>query len=193
VDLVYLAGAPATGKSTLMAELTRGAERREKLDFKLVPYQDLVVDGEVVGAEIGRNRVNFPGTDSLAMNALPRVSQWLKSKLLDVICGEGDRLTHIRFLDAAAEAGYRVNLFILSAPMSILDERCATRGSAQNRNWRIGRATLCTRVGALAEESGYRVFYLDAQQEIDELAEFVRDKVPGMRQLQRTEAGAAWQ
>jgi hypothetical protein len=184
VDLVYLAGAPATGKSTLMAELTRGTERRSCLDFKLVPYDELIVDGEVAGAEIGKRRADFPGTDTLAMNALPRVAEWLKAKMTDVVCAEGDRLTHIRFFNAAAAAGFRVNLFVLAGRMSILDARCEARGSSQNRSWRVSRATLCTRVAAQAEEAGYRVFHLDAEADTADLASFVREKVPVMRRLQ---------
>lgn len=178
-----------------MAELTRGAKRRERLDFKLVPYDELIIEDGVAGAEIGRRRAGgFPGTDTLAMNAMPRVAEWLGTKLYDVVCGEGDRLTHIRFFDAAAAAGYRVNVFILAGRMSVLDQRCEARGSTQNRPWRVSRATLSTRVGAMAEEAGYRVFHLDAEAETAELAEFVREKVPVMRQLQESsgsESGAA--
>jgi hypothetical protein len=184
VDLVYLAGAPATGKSTLMAELTAGARRVTCESVKLLPYDELWAGDELVGAEIGKRRANFPGTDTLAMNALPVAVGWLEKQLLDVVCAEGDRLTHIRFLDAAARAGMRVNLFVLSSRMSVLDERCEARGSAQSRSWRISRATLCTRVSAMAEESGYRVFHLDAEAGTGELAEIVREKVPAMRALQ---------
>jgi hypothetical protein len=184
VDLVYLAGAPATGKSSLMAELTRGAERLQRVDVKLVPFDELSVGGDVIGAEIGKRRANFPGTDTLAMNALPRVSEWLGRQLYDVICAEGDRLTHIRFLDAAAAAGYRVNLFVLGARMSVLDERCEARGSTQNRPWRMSRGTMCSRVGAAAEEAGYRVFHLNAERPIRELAEDIRGIVPVLRRLQ---------
>jgi hypothetical protein len=173
-----------------MAELTRGAERRERLGTKLVPFDELIVDGDVVGVEIGKRRANFPGTDTLAMNAMPNVAKWLGTCMLDVICAEGDRLTHIRLFDAAAAAGYRVNLFVLSAPMTVLDARCEARGSTQNRSWRMSRGTMCTRVAAAAEEAGYRVFYLDSQREVRELAAQVRELVPVMRELATaTEAG----
>jgi hypothetical protein len=176
-----------------MAELTRGAERRERLGTKLVPFDELLVDGNVVGAEIGKRRANFPGTDTLAMNAMPNVAKWLGTCMLDVVCAEGDRLTHIRLLDAAAGAGYRVNLFVLSAPMSVLDARCEARGSAQNRSWRMSRGTMCTRVGAAAEQAGYRVFYMNSERSVGELAADIRGIVPVMRQLQErhdAEAGA---
>lgn len=167
-----------------MRELTRGAARRSREDCKLVPYDELIVGGGVVGVEVGKHRADFPGTDTLAMNALPRVTAWIGSQLADVVLGEGDRLTHIRFLDAAAAAGMRVNLFVLAGRMSVLDSRCQARGSSQNRSWRVSRATLCTRVAAMAEEAGYRVFHLDAEMETADLAELVREKVPVMRTLQ---------
>jgi hypothetical protein len=176
-----------------MAELTRGAERRVRLGTKLVPFDELIIDGEVVGAEIGKRRANFPGTDTLAMNALPRVTEWLGQQLYDVVCAEGDRLTHIRFLDAAAAAGYRVNLFVLSGRMSVLDARCEARGSSQNRSWRMSRGTMCSRVAAAAEEAGYHVVYLNAEEETRHLAGVVRELVPVMRQLQVRERGVAWQ
>jgi hypothetical protein len=190
VDLVYLAGAPATGKSTLMAELTRGASRIARDTVRLVPFDELRIGDEVAGLEIGRRRPAFPGTDTLAMNALQSACDWMSKQLVDVVCAEGDRLTHIRFLQSAADAGYRVNLFVLTAPAAVLDERCEARGSRQSRSWRAGRVTSCTRVAALAEEKGYRVFYLDATQETGVLADFICEKVPVMRQLRAREVPA---
>lgn len=191
MDLVYLAGAPATGKSTLMAELTRGARRTARDTVHLVPFDELRADGEVIGLEIGRRRPAFPGTDTLAMNALQSACNWMNKQLVDVVCAEGDRLTHIRFLQSAADAGYRVSLFVLNAPVSVLDERCEARGSKQSKPWRNGRATSCMRVAGLAEEKGYRVWYLDAQKPTEELADFICEQVPVMRQL-REQAVPTW-
>jgi predicted kinase len=192
VDLVYLAGPPAAGKSTLMAELTRGAERVPRNTVHLIPFDELRVDGEVAGLELGRRRPAFPGTDTLAMNALQAACEWVKKQLVEVVCAEGDRLTHIRFLQYAADAGYRVNLFVLTTPVNVLDERCAARGSKQSKPWRNGRLTSCMRVAGLAEEKGYRVFYLDGQASPEELADFICEKVPAMRQLREREV-RAWQ
>jgi predicted kinase len=190
MDLVYLAGAPAVGKSTLMARLTEGAERVARADVKLVPYDELRVAGEVVGAEIGKRRVNFPGTDSLAMNALPNVAKWLDAKMFDVVCAEGDRLTHVRFFGSAADAGYSVHVFLLRAPMSVLDRRCEARGSNQSRSWRLSRVTLGERVAAWAEaEDRISMHYLDSQRPVTELAEEVRRAVPAMEILRERVAG----
>lgn len=174
-----------------MAELTRGAVRRARNEVRLVPYDELAVNGEVIGVEAGKRKANFPGTDTLALNVMPSAVKWIESSLVEIVCGEGDRLNHIRFLDGAARAGYRVNLFVLSAPMSVLDERCAVRGSAQSRPWRVSRSTLCTRVAALAEEAGYQVEYLDATNSTTELANIVCEKVPAMQKLR--DGALEWQ
>lgn len=179
-----------------MAELTGNARRVPRDTIRLVPFDELRVDGEVVGLEIGRRRPNYPGTDTLAMNALPSVCDWMRKQLVEVVCAEGDRLTHIKFLDAAAAAGYRVNLFVLQSPVNVLDARCEARGSKQSKSWRAGRATSCMRVAGLAEEKGYRVWYLDGEKSPEELADFVCEKVPVMQGLRtRTDgyARSAWQ
>lgn len=176
-----------------MAELTRGAERVQRDTVHLIPFDELRVDGEAVGLEIGRRRPAFPGTDTLAMNALQAACNWVNKQLVEVVCAEGDRLTHIRFLQAAADGGYRVNLFVLQAPVAALDARCEARGSKQSKAWRTGRATSCLRVAGLAEEKGYRVFYLDAEAAPEELADFICEKVPAMRQMREREVRSAWQ
>ena len=171
-----------------MAELTCGAQRVSRTDVRLLPYDELWAGDDLIGAELGKRRANFPGTDTLAMNVLPAASKWVSEHFFDVICAEGDRLTHIRFLDAAAQGGYRVNLFLLTGRMSALDARCEARGSQQNRNWRMGRATMCLRVAAHAEEAGYRVWHLDAEQPTSELAAFIREQVPVLEQLNEKES-----
>lgn len=174
-----------------MEELTRGARRVLREDVRLVPFEELWIDGEPVGAEIGRRRANFPGTDTLAMNALSSAEKWIERHFYDVVCAEGDRLTHIRFLDAAAAAGYRVNFFLLQARMNVLDERCAARGSKQDRTWRAGRATMCSRVSLRAEEAGHRVWHLDSERPMSELAAVIREHVPVLEKLKEKESGRA--
>jgi predicted nucleotide kinase in modified base biosynthesis len=166
-----------------MRELTRDALRVPRQDFRLVPYDDLIVSGEVVGAELGRRRLRFPGTDAMAYSALPAVRNWLNSHFYELVLGEGDRLTHIQFLDAAAEAGYEVNLLVLQARASVLDERCAARGSNQDRRWRNGRVTMCTRVSAAAEQAGYNVWHLDAEKPVADLAREALEHIPALHAL----------
>lgn len=167
--LLYIAGAPAAGKSTLVASLTRGLKRVPAEDLDRVPFEKLYRDGDIIGAELGKRREGFPGTDTMQMNVMPRARQWLHSHFYPLVIAEGSRLASMKFLDSAAEAGYEVNLVIMNARMSVLDERCTARGSDQDRTWRLGRATMAMRLGVFAEEAGYKVRNLDAERPVKDL------------------------
>lgn len=181
--LVYLAGPPAAGKSTLVAALTKGLRREACESYRLVPYEKLYRDdGELAGAEIGRRRDGFPGTDTLNMSVMPDARKWIQSVSYPVVIAEGDRLASMRFLDSAAEAGYEVNLVVMSARMSVLDARCAARGSTQDRSWRVGRATKALRLGAFAEEAGYKVHQLNAEEPVTRLVQEM-EKLPAVKVL----------
>lgn len=181
--LVYLAGAPATGKSTLMAALTQGLVRKSHEDPDRVPYERLYRDsGELVGAEIGRRREGFPGTDALQMNVMPRARNWVKGHFYDLLLGEGDRLSSMRFLDAAAEGGYEVNLVYMHARPRVLDARCKARGTDQSEVWRSGRATMCMRLADNADRAGYKVHRLNAELTTGELVQELL-KLPALKIL----------
>lgn len=182
MKLVYLAGAPASGKSSLMAELTKGCYRESIYPSK-VPHDDLYVNNTIVGAELGKIRDKFPGTDTLAYNIVAPAKVWIREVMYDFVLGEGDRLAKIAFLDEAQNAGYQVHLVVLSAPMTVLNERCERRGSTQNLSWRIGRATATTRLGAYAEAADMTVHYLDSTKPTLELAGILQDRIAGLSQL----------
>lgn len=149
--LLYLVGAPGAGKSTLMRALTAGCWRVAK--DQPVPHDALVdqAAAATVGLELGRSRPNFPGTDTLAMNISPRACAWVESGGAGrLVLGEGARLGHIAFLDAAARGGYRVVVGYVHAPPDVTDERCASRGSNQNPAWRRGAATRAARLADYA-------------------------------------------
>jgi hypothetical protein len=152
--LVYLIGAPAAGKSTLMAALTRGCDRLPVA--RPVPHDRLADprSGDPVGAEIGRRRNRFSGTDALAMNASPACCAWVASRHAPVLLlGEGDRLAHAGFLAAAADGGYSVHVLHVTCPPGLLEQRYAARaaqGHTQNPVWRAGRATKAVRLAEVA-------------------------------------------
>lgn len=105
--LLYIIGAPAAGKSTLMAELTRYCHRSSRPK----PFAHDVLlnyDGEIVGAEMGRRRGTFSGTDALSMSVSPLACRFVAAQQFPLVLGEGDRLSHLRFLDSAAAAGVDV-------------------------------------------------------------------------------------
>lgn len=147
--LLYLVGAPATGKSTLMAELTAGCHRLPQPGP--VRHDLLAARRGVVGAELGGIRFLFPGTDALPLNVSPAACQWVGSgEAPALLLAEGDRLAHRKFLTAAADGGYRVALVHLQAPAELLGERCAERGSTQAEGWRRGRTTKCANLAEWA-------------------------------------------
>lgn len=142
MNLVYLFGPPAAGKSTLMAALTAGCLR-----FPMVrPFaHDLLIDAktklDVQGIELGKSRASFPGTDALGLGVSPLAKAFVAGQPSRLILGEGDRLAHAGFLDAAGDEGYVVTGIYLTAPDAELERRCVARGSAQSVSWKAGRAT----------------------------------------------------
>jgi ribose 1,5-bisphosphokinase PhnN len=148
--LVYIVGVPGAGKSTLMAALTAEAGRHPQTK----PFAHTVLlgrQGAPVGAELGRRRETFSGTDALAMNVQPKATQWLAERPYPLILGEGMRLGTIGFLEAAAGAGYAVKLVHLEVPEETAAQRRAQRGSNQDEKWLKAART---RVGNLVARLG---------------------------------------
>lgn len=131
--LVYVVGVPGAGKSTLLAALTGNAERYPQL--KPFAHDVLLRNGRPVGAELGRRREAFSGTDALAMNVQPKAAQWLTERPYPLILGEGMRLGTIGFLKSAQAAGYAVKLLHLQTPEPVAAARRAQRGSKQDEKW----------------------------------------------------------
>jgi len=184
LDLVYLAGPPAAGKSALMAAITG---RCDKVPVAArVPHAKLVskATGDGLGIELGRPRARFPGTDTLSMSIGPAAITWLGTRPAALILGEGDRLAYPGFLAAAKTAGYTVTLVYVTAPDSVLDYRCEERGSAQNETWRKGRATKAARLASWAQEAGLRVTGADtAANRAGTLAAMLREEIPVLETL----------
>lgn len=144
--MIYLVGQPGSGKSTLMAALTKGLVRVTlDADREPVPHDQLVdrVTGEVVGAEIGKQRGAFSGTDALASSIIDKAVPWVQTQPYDVLLAEGARLANKRFIQAAADAGYAVMLGLLDhdAQETWRKRRSKALGREQNLSWVKGRLT----------------------------------------------------
>lgn len=155
--LLYLIGAPGAGKSTLMARLTSHLDREEVpvlgpgmiphdvLRFKLYGGEDEAegIPEEVFGAEIGRRRELFGGTDALPASIIEKAIPWVRQLPYPVLLGEGARLANKRFLIAAAEAGYDVHLAVVDHAdvEGWRKKRAKEIGKTQDPSWVKGRET----------------------------------------------------
>jgi ribose 1,5-bisphosphokinase PhnN len=148
--LVYIVGPPGSGKSSLMAALTgrcrrmprSGALPHDTLYRPNIPPQPATI----VGAEIGRIRDSFSGTDALSMSIQPRAVEWISGVPEDLVLGEGARLGNVGFLSAARAAGYDVHLVYLTASPSTLLFHRTQRDSTQSERWMRGGETRARRV-----------------------------------------------
>jgi hypothetical protein len=142
--LIYLIGAPGSGKSTLMRRLTQDFDRLP-IDNP-VPHDQLLTSalGAATHAEIGRQRGDFSGTDALASSIITRAMPWIATRPYPILLAEGARLGNTRFLTAAVQAGYAVLLVVLDHPdvEAWHQIRSKQLGNFQNTGWVRGRLTV---------------------------------------------------
>lgn len=145
--LLYLIGAPGSGKSQLMARLTQDFDRHSIGAAEHYPVaHDVLTDrpeGKIVGVELGVRRELFSGTDALPSSIIEKAIPWVQAKPYPLILAEGARLANKRFLNAAVEAGYDLTLALLDHA-EVDDWRKARSkkiGRAQNASWVKGRST----------------------------------------------------
>jgi hypothetical protein len=142
--LVYLIGAPGSGKSTLMAKLTKGIVRLPYSPPETLVAHDRLVDpktGVVIGAEIGKRRDLFSGTDALPSSVIEKAIPWINGLPYALLLAEGARLANIRFMRAAMNADYLVTLALLDHPDAEAWRKVRARavGREQSPSWVKGR------------------------------------------------------
>lgn len=178
--LLYIAGAPGIGKSTLTAALTEPFTRTQVTGD--VPYVLLSnpATGTSEAVELGVRREHHPGTDALAMNISGKARAFLAALAMPLVIGEGSRLATIPFLSAMHEVGYAVHLVHLHADTDTLDARCKQRGTTQNPQWRKGAATRARNLAAWARANNPDVtlYDLDAVQTTERMATILRERLP---------------
>lgn len=159
--LIYLIGQPGSGKSTLMARLTKGFAR---MPAPGNPARDLLIDqrtGTVAAVELGRRRPGgFSGTDALPSTIIEKAIPWLgKQSEAQLVLGEGARLANARFLGSAKDFGYRILLVHLehgdAEPWRL--QRSKALGKVQNESWVRGRRSASANLAASPPE-GTTVF-----------------------------------
>jgi len=174
---VYFYGPPGAGKSTLMAELTKHCDRSASSAAK-VPHDILFHGNKLRGAELGRRREAFSGTDALSMSIQPEAVSWVRTAPYRLILGEGARLATRGFLEAARGAEYDVHTFYLDATRQELEARRRKRGSNQNEKWVQGASTRAANLRAAI--GGWD---LDAMRTPQELVEVLMEAVPALEVL----------
>ncbi len=193
-SLVYLSGAPAAGKSTLMRHLTRYCPRLELSPSAHAPAREMLRLPTAApvslfsphAVEIGRRREKFSGTDALPMNVVVAAEAYMErtARAFGLVLGEGDRLANRRFLVGSRDAGWHVTLIHLDAPAPILDARCRDRGSTQSAGWRAGRETKAANLATAMLAEGIDVcLFPTASLPPDRLAAAVVARVPVLAAL----------
>ena len=150
--LIYLVGAPGSGKSTLMAKLTDGYVR---VPVSTPVAHDILVDpvtGEPAAIEVGRRRATFSGTDALPSSVITAAEPWIASRPARLVLAEGARLANMRFVQAAAST-YDVLIALLDHDDvdSWRSKRSAELGKEQNASWVKGRLSASRNLAAKAK------------------------------------------
>ncbi|QGH75255.1 terminase small subunit [Mycobacterium phage Quesadilla] len=167
--LIYLTGQPGSGKSALMARLTEGFDRIAIAPPETPVAHDQLVrkvpggydDGtiEIIGAELGKRRELFGGTDALPSSIIEKAVPWVEDAPYRLILGEGSRLSNKRFLLAGVRGGYEVTLVLLDHPSAEewRLERSQEIGRTQDASWVQGRLTASRNLATWAEEQALDV------------------------------------
>jgi hypothetical protein len=154
-ELLYLVGAPASGKSTLAAHLVRDLPARPVPAMNGLPARIMYGNGSPVATQLGKLRASFPGTDTLPMNVGPHARNLLvDAGRPELLLAEGDRLSTATFFDAAVEAGYTLVVCAVIVDSAVLTTRRLERAEAgwsPDAAWLKGRDTKADRQAERAD------------------------------------------
>ena len=170
--LLYFIGAPGSGKTTLVHELTKDLEYTEYT----YPFAHIVYKTNPVAIEIGGKRQPFGGTDALSMGVQGAVIEWLRDREdPSYILAEGDRLATASFFRKVLEVGYGIHLVHVDTPADVAADWRAQRADArgmhlQNQAWVRGRATKCQNLAEMFDAS--IVSSMDLQERVQTVLSF---------------------
>ena len=177
--VVYLIGAPGSGKSTATRNAVDGWP---VIEVRRRPFALTIVDADGVRVGVlGRLDAEFPGTDTLSMAVQPLVLDWIASSPdVDIVFGEGDRLGNASFVECVA-ATADLTLAVMTTSAIISARRSADRAirlgrPPQSDSWMRGRQTKVRNVIAAARRLNVKVVELDADHSGDALRALIRNR-----------------
>lgn len=157
--VVYIMGAPGSGKTTLMREvLAPYPAIQHARPFAHIEYEH--PKERVV--QVGKDRGTFSGTDALSLSVQPDVIKWLRYCDYDTIMAEGDRLANDKFFDACEATLDGLVLVLVDTDPEVAATRRKMRGSNQNPSWLKGRIS---KVEALRKRGVITTLGRDLQRE----------------------------
>ena len=133
--LLYIVGYAGSGKTSLLEGALQGAGYTIARDLF---QRRIYAGGVMLGGDRLVHRLNIPGealfsgTDALQRNAQPKVIKWLQQTDVEYVVGEGDRLGNRNFFEAAAMAGWEVDVRVLRVDLKTCYERMVARGYVLN-------------------------------------------------------------
>lgn len=137
--LTILGGLPVSGKTTMMRQIRDKLGPMTQKQHNLLRYEDY--DNHVVLGIYHSPPTTFDGTDKLSMAVQKDAIDFLKSNKKKVLI-EGDRLFNAKFLTAAQDLGYNLDIIICVVDsLPELLSRYQRRGQMQNAKFIKGRHT----------------------------------------------------
>lgn len=140
--LVYLIGAPGTGKTEVIRQLMKGKPWKKKRATELL---DSHISGDMRVLGLYSEKEVFAGTDKLSMAVSPKAVDWIKSQPTEFIIGEGDRLNNREFFEAAETFG-ELEIIELTVSEKERARRYKARGSNQSEEFIQRVLTKCENI-----------------------------------------------
>ena len=98
---LYIIGEAGSGKTTLMHKYTSAFTTSPAIRLHNQLWAEPITSEQESGFRLGKVRHSFSGTDALGMSVNPDAVHWVEEyELPDFICGEGQRLSNVKFLTA---------------------------------------------------------------------------------------------